>query len=304
MCYFCTGKLEDHEGYITKVRALRAGVGDQRSFLTRAAGADRLRFRTSPEWSEAPITEQVATSIFRNPNPSQGLLLLFLCAWLDLQAPYTRVWNQMLRQTQRWLDTTAWRDPAREPPRGHYPPTRPHLLKTIAALSRPVYSRDPAKWFAKAIVEIAEANPTGRGNIYRFAGAICRDLYEAKDRRFATLIEGGHLPDDYAGMHYKRLWMLIMFLRRDEGTIRCLISRALRSVPRGSEALQLWQDDRSFNSSECELPVDSRVKDAWKHLPFVSQTHSSVEMVAREARRLARKASVSPSSFDALLFVR
>lgn len=304
MCYFCQGQRHDYDAYLAAVKKLREQVIDQPSFLANADLADGLRFADSPEWSEPLIVNQVAASIFQNPNPDEGLLLFVLAAWLDLQAPYVRVWNEMLVQTERWLNATAWTNPDADTPRGNFRLTRPHLLKTIADLSSQAHSRSMAAWFAAAVLRIVQENGSKRGNLYRFVSLVCDDLFQAKDTTFTRYMKSGKLPADYMGTHYKRLWMLIMFLRRDEGVIRCLLRRALMGIGGGQEALDYWADDRYFNSLECELPVDARVKESWERLPFVAKPYSSVEAVARNARMLARSVSASPSSFDASLFFR
>jgi hypothetical protein len=304
MCYLCDGQLADYEGYLSAVKALRAQVTDEETFLANAAEADRLRFNWSPEWSEAPIAASVRERIFLNPDPQEGLLLFILAAWLDLQAPYTRVWNQMLGQTQDWLHATAWHDPATGLPRGAFGPTRPHMLRTLDTLAKPDNSKSISSWLAATIIDIVEHYSVRRGNLYRFVGAVCRDLYEAKDGTFAKLMQLGSLPLDYVGTHYKRLWMLVMFLRKDLHVVRCLMDRALAAAERGSQAMEYWEDDSFFDPKECELPVDTRVKSAWQALPFHTGLDKSIEVIARDARTLAKKASVAPASFDALLFFR
>lgn len=302
MCYFCTGSSADYQAFLAGLNAIRSEVLDVEMFLSASQEADKLRFASSPEWSETPIATQVGESIFRNPDPAEGLLLFILTAWLDLQAPYVRVWNHMLVQAQSWLHGLAWSDPAKNIPRGNFPPVRPHMLKTIEALSRPKFSGSAAAWFVSSILNIALKNGPRRGNTYRFVSSVCQDLYEAKDGRFTASIAGGELPFEYMGTHYKRLWMLMMFLRRDQHVIRCLLRRATASVPSGEEAFAYWINDLYFDPLELELPVDARVRASWQALPFVSPAKKSVEAVAREARRLARDSAVSPASFDAILF--
>jgi len=304
MCYLCQGTSEDYESYLSNVTALRAQVSDEDTFLANAAEADRLRFGKSPEWSEPPIAASVRGRIFLNPDPDEGLLLFILAAWLDLQAPYIRVWNQMLEQAQTWLRSNAWHDPTVGLPRGAFAQTRPHLLKTVRALTAPQYSRRISAWFASTVIRIVEHHSIHRGNLYRFVGAVCSDLYEAKDDTFVSLMRQGMLPTDYVGQHYKRLWMTVMFLRKDANVVRCLLRRALATVERGPKAIEYWEDDSFFDPKECELPVDTRVKAAWTSLPFVTPGDRSVEVIAREARMLARKSSVAPATFDALLFFR
>jgi hypothetical protein len=302
MCYFCGGERPDYEEYLASVRRLRAGVVDEASFLAAAQEADRLRFQSSAEWMEPPIARQVEKSIFRNPDADEGLLLFILSAWLDLQASYIYVWNELLVRTQTWLATSAWPDPEADLPRGKFRPTRPHLLKTIATLGQPEYGRSIAAWFTSSILAIARRNGPRKGNLYRFVSRICADLYDAKDGLFTDSLKEGGLPDNYVGTHYKRLWMLVMFLRRDELAIRCLLRRALGGSEEGRDAIRYWENDLYFDPLESELPVDIRVRRGWESLPFTASSYSAVEAVFREARMLARGAKLPPSSFDAILF--
>jgi hypothetical protein len=302
MCYFCTGERPDYQQYLASVQALRAGIVDEASFLDAAQQADRLRFQSSAEWVEPPIAAQVEVSIFRNPDPDEGLLLFVLSAWLDLQTSYIYVWNKLLVRTQAWVRSTAWSNPEADVPRGNFSATRPHLLKTTATLAQPAYGRSMAAWFTSAILGIAQRNGPRNGNLYRFVSRLCTDLYEAKDLKFTDHLREGELPDDYMGTHYKRLWMLIMFLKRDEVAIRCLLRRALGGSDEGREALRFWESDLYFDPQESELPVDTRVKQGWGRLPFTANSYKDVHPIGREARKLARAARVPPSSFDAILF--
>ena len=114
----------------------------------------------------------------------------------------------------------------------------------------------------------------------------------------------GTLPDDFTGEHYKRLWMLIMYLRRDKGVVRCLLRRALDRVPNGMQAFDSWIDEGYFDPNECELPVDTRVLSGWKKFGLFDPPAQKVKEVAEQARKLAREKGVAPASFDAILFFR
>jgi hypothetical protein len=117
-------------------------------------------------------------------------------------------------------------------------------------------------------------------------------------------MKNGILPADYIGQHYKRLWMLVMYLRRDLHVVKCLVKRALETAPYGKEASELWYNDSCFTPQECELPVDGRVLSAWCKFSFLAAEPPMVERIALEARQLARSAGVAPCSFDAILFFR
>lgn len=249
MCYFCEGSRPSYQSYLSRVLELRNGVTDTHSLLFNASAADKLRFQGSPEWTELALADQVQASIFRNPDPGRGLLLFFVACWLDLQAPYTRVWTRYLLEAEKWLNSTDWSHPDEGVPRGSFSITRCHLLKTVGTLATK-YDRSLANWFADSILDIAATRGPRSGNLYRFVARVCSDLYSASSTQFTALMADGKLPIDYLGQHYKRLWMLMMFIRRDELAIRCLISRALVATPRGREALGFWTDDLHFDPKE------------------------------------------------------
>ncbi len=60
----------------------------------------------------------------------------------------------------------------------------------------------------------------------------------------------------------------LMFLRRDENLIQCLVRRALLGQPGGSRAVAHWYDDEYLSPLECELPVDSNVLAVFSDLFF------------------------------------
>ena len=300
MCYFCDGNKPSFQESKSSILQLRQAIYDQDSFLINASRADALRFGNSFEWSQDLLTEQVSMSIVCNPDTDKGLLLFVLGCWLDLQKPYTQVWTSLLLQTDKWLDNHAWQDVETELPRGSFQQTKPHLLKTIRTLR--MYQKSFAAWFTKTVLSIVVENGAQRGNLYRFVSKVCEDLYSATSKPFQKAIGSGWLSDSYQDEHYKRLWMFVMFLRRDTFAIRCLLKRSLESLPQGQEAFHYWIDDTYFDPTECELPVDSRVLAHWNNLGFAVSPQTDNRRVAMEARKLARAHSVSPASFDAILF--
>lgn len=301
MCYFCTGEHPNFELFKEQICENRSKVTDGSSFILNARKSDEYRFNSSIEWSESGIYEQVKKSIFGNQCPDTGLLLFILTCWLDLQAPYQRVWTTFLSQIEKWLVTDAWSNPIINIPRGNFPPVKPHFIKTISILSQPEFHRSISQWFVNTILSIVEERSIKKGNVYIFVQKLCNDIYSAHPN-FVSIMSSGNLPNNYKGQHYKRLWMLIMFLLRDQNAIRCLLSRALATVPHGIDALRYWNDPLYFNPLETELPVDGRVQSNWNKLPFSNHHCNTVEQIAMRARMIAREHTIPPSSFDSLLF--
>lgn len=100
--------------------------------------------------------------------------------------------------------------------------------------------------------------------------------------------------------NWKRVWMFLMFIRRDQNIIKNLFSRALESVCNGKEALKYWYDNEYFPENECELPVDVRVQQAWVRM--FNKPGASTKDVAYSAHNLACRYDISPSAFDAIFF--
>jgi hypothetical protein len=148
------------------------------------------------------------------------------------------------------------------------------------------------------------------------AGYIFRDLLAASQQRKRntqgqSLLLGGQ-P---ALLDWKRLWLLLRSLRRDNSLVRCLFERALSRVDNGQKALGYWYDDNYFDPKECQLPVDDWVKKNWIELMNGSAFSSRQQLeqfadavkprvVAEQAKKLAEQHDISPSAFDVLFLAR
>ena len=265
------------------------------SFLSQAKGVDKLRFDTGDEWGEPKILQSVSRLIFANPNPDEGLLLFTLGCWLDMQAQYTVVWNNYLKQAKNWMEGRG------AVPRGGFQPTTKHLLLTRNSINK---NCTISAWFSQKINQIANTHGKKMGNIYRLAGEICNDLYSKPE--VVAQLRNGTLPKQFSGGDHKRFWMFLMFLRRDNSIMKCLFTRALGNVDGGKQAIAYWFNDQYFNSLECELPVDIWVRTNWNkmtnRLNLPSFASENTSQVAAKARELALKVNMSPSALDAILF--
>lgn len=97
----------------------------------------------------------------------------------------------------------------------------------------------------------------------------------------------------------KRGWMLAMFLRRDQGIIKCLLERSVRDIEGGREALELWYG-RTFPEAESELPIDGRIEKLGPEL-FGSRTMTPAQ-IATAAHEWGRRHQCAPSVLGALFF--
>lgn len=297
MCYFCNNSNMNFANFQNTVRQLQ-NVTNLNHFITNAISLDYDRFSTGVEWSEPNIYNSVSTYIFRNSNPDQGLLLFTLCCWLDIQARYTRVWDKDLAAAYNWLMNRN------NIPRGNYRNTSPHLMLTMNTIN--ATGGSISQWFIQTVENIVRNNGPKKGNIYRFAGEVCNSLYALGKQGIINDLRIGNLTQShFSGGHYKRVWMFIMFLRRDNSVIKCLLTRALNRVDsqRAPQIINWWYDPQYFDPNECELPVDRRVLYKWNQLSNVLGVHCTQPyQVAIQARQIAINNNISPSVFDAILF--
>jgi hypothetical protein len=302
MCNICNNLPLNFQALTSLVANLRGHIGNVPTLISNAIQADNFRFSSGSEWDDPSLARSVRSHIFANPNPDEGLLLFVLACWLDMQVRYTIVWNTYLGQTRTWLQNNAWMNPSTNVPRGKFRHTYPHLVKAVSTLSSNRYNRSFSAWFVTTVLNIVQQHGPVSGNLYRFVAKVCDDLYLAADKTFLYHVGSGNIPTNYNGAHYKRLWMFIMFLRRDDSVIRCLVERAVQGHPQGNQAVGYWYDPKYFDPKEIELPVDVRVRRNWNNLGFSHLNARFPQEVAMQARTLASQHGISPSTFDALLF--
>jgi hypothetical protein len=321
MCKICEKTQVDYDAFEAKISRLRKKIpaGCPVPELIRyAVTADDCRFDHEDYWADntAGVHDHLREYIFGQgcgqpprgapktcgPDPDRGLLLFILSCWYNLQLPADAVWTTHLVRHAQWIDGSHDR------PRHYYDTlVAPHQVRTKRVAD--TYRDGISQWFVQTINAIANRYGRRPDNLSRFVSTMCTDLYKAPPA-LAKPLAAGRLPDGYGGPHHKRLWMLVMLLRRDNGAVRCLFTRALsrHQSPglNGRQALERWYDASYFDPVECELPVDSRVADSWDWMctrirrPDLKRTTPSG--IARQARLLARGHGQSPSVFDALLY--
>jgi len=261
-------------------------------FINEVKGLDKFRFDTSYEWYEPVTYSYTKKYIFENPDPDKGLLLFFLCCWLDLQMDYRIVWSKYLEKTANWIE-----DPKNiKIPRGRYPATEKNLIKTLNVSNE---SGNISNWLKNKFLEIVKENPNGNGNIYRLAGHIMSDLLEPSQELNSTI---GRLKYGYTDLlgNWKRLWMLVMFLRKDRNIIKKLLIKAFKNKENGLEALSSWYKKDCFDDNESELPVDIRIREKWPKLwNIASMTEKEVAITAH---RIAGTYKIPSSTFDVIFF--
>jgi len=155
-------------------------------------------------------------------------------------------------------------------------------------------------WFQTMIRHLAKRRDPNveKRNTYSFLGHLMGfflDLGEGAVMDVDRLINGGIVL-----IPYRRAWTALMFLRRDRSLVKCLLTRALHALPDGQEVLRLWYDDDMFPQTQCQLPVDARVKEGFERL-FPGSARNEAEVMNR-AKEFADREHIAPSAFDVLFF--
>ncbi|MHA1596007.1 MAG: hypothetical protein ACTSXX_14955, partial [Candidatus Baldrarchaeia archaeon] len=249
---------------------------------------DKYRFETGYEWKNFKGAMNV---IFNDGNSfglnaDKRLLIFWICCILDRQVPVEKVWNDGVYMTVKFINRGF------KPP---YPKLRCnediYIEKTVNTLSKSEYGGSLARWFINTIRSL---KPYGKGTLYRFCYRVFSELLDPSNYYDSYKLKNGEV-----GLlgRWKRLWMFVMFLKRDNSYIRRLLEAAVRPLPHGDEVLRIWYDENCFSSLECELPVDRRIKEAFE-MKF--NFRANERKIAELAHIFGEKAGVSPSVLDVM----
>ena len=304
MCRACNGAFPttaNHASLRDSAKALREAVSSGQinalEFARRVADLDQLRFAGPPNGATPELGQPLTASsmrdlIYCSPHP-HALTLFVLACWYDAQEQYVVVWSRRLKQLAEWVASEVPSE-ATLPSARSGPWTRMIAWKTWTVCGKSGF----ADWMAKTVLSIAKSHRSGKGNTYRFIGRLAHELTtpgQSTRNDFSALEMGRFAP-----AQFKRAWMLLMFLRRDQGVIRCFVERSLAQVNGGADAAQAWYDDSIFPQSECELPVDKRMfaigAEIFGGAPANEQT------VMELAHEWGRLNGMSPSALDSLFF--
>jgi len=262
------------------------------NILSELIWLDFIRFHYNPDWLEPPVGTFMHRYIFTNPDPDEALTIFTMLNFINAQINPKTVYTTYAQRIYNYFRGTA-----------PLPRLRNRVSnRWLASISGFIRHQRLSYWFADTILNIVNRHGCKPGNIYRFAGRILQDLlgYPPSNPLVQRLNSG--LPPN---KHIKRLWMHIMFLRRDRCFIKDLVVRAMRSSghPQWLDALCYWYDDSCFDENEIELPVDRRVMNAWNGILAKINPHyksSNPQQVAVKARGIAHSYNIPPSVFDVL----
>ena len=278
---------------------------------------DELRFAGTTDWGV------LGPNIFKNPRlaPSTRLFLFWLCSIIDQFYGYTTIWTKGEKAMLRLLEGTprSFSD-VDEKMQNLRKDRRGRTMGDIYiengrfALVRDDYER------IKNTFEFLEQygnreKDFGTAFVETLAGLLSRCAGNKGILKFAYFLDGGLFSGITVSTNpstselrmfqkkpRKRLWMFIMFLRRDPAVLN-LFREALTEVCDGNVSSNLfntWEDVSRFDPKEVELPGDM-----WNVRLFaalLSELPSFLEKSPKDARVLARELatrySISPSAFD------
>jgi len=305
MCRVCKGNFPTEEEYydlrnqaqaLLSKWATRGGAATNPAFVPEVVELDKIRTNTGAGWGNPDYLGEPIRLIFNNSDAEKGLLLFVICIWMSYREKAKTVWTKHLVNADNWISGRR-----STPPQHRMPSSVTPLLNKTRNVA--INSGSIANWFADAIETIASP-PDGMrlGNIYRMAGYVLLHLLDAASKNWNDYVKLEKRQCALLG-DWKRLWLLLMYLRRDNSLVRCLFERALGGLNNGKRALQYWYDDNYFDPKECQLPVDKWVKDNWSLIMKPSKKLSGKD-VAGDAIALASRHGVSPSVFDVLFLAR
>jgi len=287
-------------------------LNQTRSFVEVCRKLDQLRFAGTVDW------DGLGEAIFKSTTKASTRLLLFwLCSIIDQFYGYVQVWTdgenamlKLLENSPRSLSdiTNKIRDMRKD--------GKGNIVGRITfdhrqfALVRDDYLRikntfdflfehgdpqeDVGKKFVRALGEFI-ASCQGKGGILKVAYFLDGWLFSNQ-----LVPEKPSLADleKFRGKQRKRLWMFMMFLRRDPSVLG-LLARSLEEVYGQNEGKVLyrkWADAERFDPRELDLPTDMWNTRLFKAM--IGQLGVDIKGARRIARELASEYGTSPSVFD------
>ncbi|MFH1918630.1 MAG: hypothetical protein ABIP48_01910 [Planctomycetota bacterium] len=241
---------------------------------------DRRRFVEGEEWrrGDLPELQRILFDNADNLSAETRFLAFWLCCVIDRQVSYETVWTEGLH---RILEYMLHNGPI---PQLRFDESR-HILATMGSIDE--CGKSLSRWFINVIDSLAQTRQPG--NLRRMTGRIARYLLGL------TYIEVSHLDNGSPGLlgTWKRLWMFVMFVRRDQTRIRKLIEEVFIESGR-RELIDIWYDDEVFSQTESELPVDGRVNGFFDGLGF----SGDLEEIGRASHEWGGNNKLPPSVLD------
>jgi hypothetical protein len=289
---------QEHRRFAEDAAKLRVQINagltaDDPRFVKAIAALDQHRFGgESPEWGHQATRDSTRTLVCERRD-CHALTLFVLTCWYDMQEDYPIVWTTRIRELATWINNQARSQDT-------LPNARMPRQKRLDAWQTWLNCEPNGfgYWFARTVNQIARENPNGAGNLDRWLKKLVVELMNpGRETREACIRRG---PINRKCAQLKRATMLTMYLRRDQGIIRCLLERSVAKVERGPETLMHWYDGKTFPEIESELPVDTRWETLGREL--FKNNRLRLHEIAEAAHQWGARHNLPPSTLDALFF--
>jgi len=267
---------------------------------------DELRFKNTVNWGELGI------NIHKNPRLtfSERILLFWLCSMIDQFYSYKKVWTDgeeamlaILRENPSSFSNAEKimfnfrKDKIGNEmadvltSKGSFKLVRDDYLRiknTFNFLSELNVDKNLSFRFVKLLGN-AILNFKGKNGILKLANFLNDSLWEN------TLIKSPSDQDleKFRKKQRKRLWMFIMFLKRDPSILKIFRNALIEVYGKdyGEKLFSIWTNEKCFNKNEIELPSDT-----WNKRLFEKMRIQ--ENPKEFARKCAQEYGISPSVFD------
>jgi hypothetical protein len=144
---------------------------------------------------------------------------------------------------------------------------------------------------------ISDPKIQGKKGILKFTYFVSRGLFDYK-QPFEIDYPDDEDLEDFKGLPRKRVWMFVMFLRKEPPVLR-LFNGALTEVlgnSEGGKVFDQWVNPKVFDPLELQMPSDMWNTRLFKALG--SKVGIKGKNPKREAEKLGLKYGISPSAFD------
>lgn len=269
---------------------------------------DELRFAGTIDWGS------LARNIFHNPSltASDRILLFWLCSAIDQFYPYEWIWTIGERAMLRIIERK---------------PSRLSDLEDVIVDGRIInidgnrfiLVRDDLeriKNTVKFLLSYYEIDGSLSTKLVHFLGQLIEKFQGTNGTLKLAYYLNEHLwhgkpytpPNPQVSMRElnkfinksrKRLWMFLMFLRRDPAVMN-LLKNALIEVygeDKGNQLYNIWTSEEKFTTKQLQLPADM-----WNQRLFNTLLKTAIPGKITDAKKIARqlaqKYNISPTVFD------
>ncbi len=269
---------------------------------------DELRFAGTIDW------DGLAKNIFHNPRltASDRVFLFWLCSMIDQFYQYTRIWTvgeaamlKIIESRPRdlsdlrgiivdgkiiWIGDERFilvRDDLKR---------IENTFKFLFGYSE--IEGDPSIKFVHFLGELID-RLGGAGGTLRFGYYVNKHLWQGEKYESIDVNLSERELKRFLKSSRKRLWMFIMFLRRDPSIMRIFRDALIEVYGQvgGNQLYNIWVDEEKFSTKELELPSDM-----WNQRLFDALLREVIEGKVNEAKKVARELAkeynISPTVFD------